>query len=206
MRDLCQVQLSRGHPFRPGPQFTSQLFRQLQSALGILITDTTGYNPRSNGQVEWMHRDLNLILRALVAKHRDPYDWEDLLPSPSFALRTVMRRLTGLAHYQILFRRDCSSPIDNIFRGPNSHRGYRPHSLCQEAQEKGAERPQVCEEEPLYRSASTALTVPQREKGFPCRSEGMAIYPKVPAQSSTAIGWDPGRYAEDPPAVRSSCG
>ncbi len=31
-----------------GPQFTSQLFRQLQAALGIHITDTTGYNPKSN--------------------------------------------------------------------------------------------------------------------------------------------------------------
>ncbi len=102
-----------------GPQFTSQLFRQLQAALGIRITDTTGYNLKSNRQVERMHRDLNTILRALVADHGDPYDWEDLLPSALFALRTAVCRSTGLAPYQILFGRDCSSPIDNIFGGPS---------------------------------------------------------------------------------------
>ncbi len=102
-----------------GPQFTSQLFKQLQAALGIRITDTTGYNPKSNGQVERMHWDLNTILRALVADHGDPYDWEDLLPSALFTLRTAVCRSTGLAPYQILFGRDCSSPIDNIFGGPS---------------------------------------------------------------------------------------
>ncbi len=102
-----------------GPQFTSQLFRQLQAALGIRIMDTTGYNPKSNGQVERMHRDLNTVLRALVADHGDPYNWEDLLPSALFTLRTAICRSTGLAPYQILFGRDCSSLIDNIFRGPS---------------------------------------------------------------------------------------
>ncbi len=66
-----------------------------------------------------MHRDLNTILRALVADHGDPYNWEDLLPSTLFALRTAVCRSTGLAPYQILFGRDCSSPIDNIFGGPS---------------------------------------------------------------------------------------
>ncbi len=102
-----------------GPQFTSQLFKQLQAALGIRITDTMGYNPKSNGQVERIHRDLNTILRALVADHGDPYNWEDLLPTALFVLWTAICCSTGLAPYQILFGRDCSSPIDNIFGGPS---------------------------------------------------------------------------------------
>ncbi len=65
-----------------------------------------------------MHRDLNTILRALVADHGDPYNWEDLLPSALFALRMAVCHSTSLAPYQILFSRDCSSPIDNIFGGP----------------------------------------------------------------------------------------
>ncbi len=68
-----------------------------------------------------MHRDLNTILRALVADHGDPYNWEDLLPSTLFALRTAICRSTGLALYQILFGRDCSSLIDNIFREPSDN-------------------------------------------------------------------------------------
>ncbi len=98
-----------------GPQFMLQLFQQLQTALGICITDITGYNPKSNGQVEWMHHDLNTILRVLVANHRDPYDWEDLLPSALFALRTAICWSTGLAPYHVLFRMDCCFLIDNIF-------------------------------------------------------------------------------------------
>ncbi len=54
-----------------------------------------------------------------LSDHGDPYDWEDLLPSALFALRTAVCRSTGLAPYQILFGRDCSSPIDNIFGGPS---------------------------------------------------------------------------------------
>ncbi len=66
-----------------------------------------------------MHRDFNAILQALLADHRNPYDWEDLLLRALFALRTAVCRSTGLALYQILFGRDCSSPIDNIFGGPS---------------------------------------------------------------------------------------
>ncbi len=54
-----------------------------------------------------------------MADHGDPYDWEDLLPSALFALQTAVCRSTGLAPYQILFGRDCSSLIDNIFGGPS---------------------------------------------------------------------------------------
>ncbi len=84
--------------------------------------DMTGHNPKSNSQVECMHQDLNTILRALVAEHGDPYYWEDILPNDRalFALRTAVCHSTGLAPNQILFGRDCSSLIDNIFGRPNN--------------------------------------------------------------------------------------
>ncbi len=99
-----------------GPQFMAKLFKQLQPQLGIKVTDTTGYNPKGNGQVERMHRDLGGILRALTTKCGDPFAWEDLLPQAIFALRTAVCKSTGLAPYQILFGRECSTPIDSIFR------------------------------------------------------------------------------------------
>ncbi len=57
----------------------AKLFKQLQPQLGIKVTDTTGYNPKGNGQVERMHRDLGGILRALTTECGDPFAWEDLL-------------------------------------------------------------------------------------------------------------------------------
>ncbi len=91
----------------------AKLFKQLQPQLGIKVTDTTGYNPKGNGQVERIE-DLNRILRALTTECGDPFTWEDLLPQALFALRTAVCRSTGLAPYQILFGIECSTPIDAI--------------------------------------------------------------------------------------------
>ena len=74
------------------------------------ITDTSGYNPKGNGQVERMHRDLNSMLLAMV--YDDLQSWEDTLPAVLFALRTTPCSLTGLTPYQILFGRDVSQPLD----------------------------------------------------------------------------------------------
>ncbi len=99
-----------------GPKFMARLFKQLQPQLGINVMDTTGYNTKGNSQVERMHQDLNGILRALTTECNDPFAWEDLLPQALFVLKTAVCRSTGLAPYQILFGRECSTPIDAIFR------------------------------------------------------------------------------------------
>ena len=99
-----------------GAQFKGRLFLAVGQMLGIKITDTTGYNPKSNGQVERMHRDLGPMLRALILDK--PESWEDVLPQALFALRTAVCRSTGLAPFQILFGRDVSQPLDLIFGAP----------------------------------------------------------------------------------------
>ncbi len=82
-----------------GPQFMAKAFQVLESKMGIRITNTTGYNPKSNGQVERMHQDLNSILQALTIEERDPFSWEDHLPAALFALRTATCRSTRLMPY-----------------------------------------------------------------------------------------------------------
>ena len=110
-----------------GRQFESALFKDVGALLGMKITNTTGYNPKGNGQVERMHRDLGPMLRALVKD--DPDSWEDALPQALFALRTAVCRSTGLAPYQILFGRNCSQPLDTIFQAPDNPilEGTRDH-------------------------------------------------------------------------------
>ncbi len=115
--------------FDLGPQFTSQFFLDLGKTLDIQITDTTGYNPKSNGQVERMHRDLGAIIRAAL-RDNPKASWEDKLPQALFALRTAVCRSTGLAPYQLLFGRDCSTPIDLLFGRPEDDdidKGGRQH-------------------------------------------------------------------------------
>ncbi len=75
----------------------AKLFKQLQLQLGIKVTDTTGYNPKGNGQVERMHRDLGSILRALTTEYSDPFAWEDLLLQALFTLRTVVCKSTDVS-------------------------------------------------------------------------------------------------------------
>jgi hypothetical protein len=97
--------------------FESHLYVGVSEMLGIQITNTSGYNPKGNGQVERMHRDLGSIFRAILRD--DPDSWEDALPQALFALRTSVCRSTGLPPYQILFGRDVSQPLDVIFGNPN---------------------------------------------------------------------------------------
>ena len=49
-----------------GLQFTGKIFTAVGKALGIKVTTTTGYNPKSNGIMEQMHRNLNAMLRVAV--------------------------------------------------------------------------------------------------------------------------------------------
>ncbi len=110
-----------------GRQFESALFRDVARLLGIQTTTTGGYNPKGNGAVERMHRDLGTMLRAAVRE--DPDSWEDALPWALFAIRTAVCRSTGLAPYQILFGRNCSQPLDLMFKAPEDDllKGNRDH-------------------------------------------------------------------------------
>jgi transposase InsO family protein len=100
-----------------GQQFTSQLFKEVAQMCGIQVTTTTGYNPKSNGVVERMHKDLAPMLKALMEEQQ--VSWEDALPQALFALRTTPSASTGLTPYQILFGREVSQPLDLIFGNPS---------------------------------------------------------------------------------------
>ncbi len=99
-----------------GQQFESKLYADVSKLLGIRITGTTPYNPKSNTQVERIHKDLHGILKGLMGDNFTM--WEELLPQALFSIRTAICRTTGLAPYQILFGRNVSAPLDLIFGNP----------------------------------------------------------------------------------------
>ena len=102
-----------------GPQFMSHLFKDYCSDLNVKHTTTLGYNPKSNGQVERMHRDLATIIRALTSCEDSDGAWESVLPQALFALRTTVSEATGLSPHQVLFGREASQPLDLLFGNPN---------------------------------------------------------------------------------------
>jgi transposase InsO family protein len=99
-----------------GKQFESKSYTDISKLLGIRITGTTPYNPKSNTQVERIHKDLHGNLQGLIGN--DFTMWEELLPQAPFSIRTDICRTTGLAPYQILFGRNISAPLDLIFGNP----------------------------------------------------------------------------------------
>lgn len=70
-----------------GPQFTSQLWTNLNKLLGISASTTTAYHPQANGLVERMHRQLKAALKARLTGH----NWMDELPLVLLGMRTTWR-------------------------------------------------------------------------------------------------------------------
>lgn len=70
-----------------GPQFTSELWRQLNRVLGVIPKNTTAYHPQSNGIVERFHRSLKAALKARLT---GPC-WMDELPIVLLGIRTTWK-------------------------------------------------------------------------------------------------------------------
>ena len=99
-----------------GPQFTSDLMKELQSILRINCTTTPAYNPKSN-PVERSHRDLKMILKALIEEDPEE-DWEYHLPSALLAIRTARNRSTGFTPHFMLYGREAVLPVDLLYGNP----------------------------------------------------------------------------------------
>ena len=70
-----------------GPQFTSELWTELNRLLGISASNTTTYHPQANGLVERMHQQLKASLKARLTGPK----WMDELPMVLLGIRTAWR-------------------------------------------------------------------------------------------------------------------
>ena len=70
-----------------GRQFTSELWKQMGSLLGIKMNNTTSYHPQANGLVERLHRQLKGSIMAWDADRT----WMDHLPMAMLGIRTAWR-------------------------------------------------------------------------------------------------------------------
>ena len=75
-----------------GSQFTSALWREMASLLGISPVMTTAFHPQSNGMIERVHRTLKerLVLRSLGSLS----GWMANLPLVLLGLRSTVREDT----------------------------------------------------------------------------------------------------------------
>jgi cleavage and polyadenylation specificity factor subunit 1 len=70
-----------------GPQFTSQLWKEMNQLLGISSTRTTAYHPQANGMVERFHRQLKAALKARLSGP----NWMDELPIALLGIRSAWK-------------------------------------------------------------------------------------------------------------------
>ena len=97
-----------------GPNFVSKLLKHVYESLEIQPSTTPAYNPKSN-PVERSHKDLGRMLRVLSHETQD--DWEAVLPTALYALRTAVNR-SQLSPFRILFGREARSAIGLITTTP----------------------------------------------------------------------------------------
>ena len=83
-----------------GPQFTSALWSELMSALGVKTLRTTSYHPQCNGMVERVHRVLKERLMSLSAS---PSDWMTHLPMVLLGLRSSTRDDSAISPAHLVY-------------------------------------------------------------------------------------------------------
>ena len=83
-----------------GRQFTSSLWSELHTLLGIKSLRTTAYHPQCNGLVERVHRTLK---ERLMARSTRPSDWMTHLPLVLLGLRSSIREDGAMSPAELVY-------------------------------------------------------------------------------------------------------
>lgn len=91
-----------------GPQFTSKLFRELTSLIGAHHIKTSPYNPKANGMVERLHRQLKSALRA----RGNSIHWDDELPLILLGIRVSIKEDLNASAAEMVYGQNLRLPGD----------------------------------------------------------------------------------------------
>ena len=103
-----------------GRQFTSALWTQLNSLLGINANTTTAYHPQANGMVERLHRQLKASLKARTTSS----NWFDELPMVLLGIRSSWRVDPGCSPAELVYGSTLRIPGE--FLRPHDARTVEP--------------------------------------------------------------------------------
>ena len=92
-----------------GSNFTSKLFRDQLSALGIDFITSSAYHPQSQGALERFHQTLKTMIKAYCVEHNR--DWNEGLPLLLFAIREVPNESLGFSPFELVFGRNVRGPL-----------------------------------------------------------------------------------------------
>ena len=86
--------------------------------LGITKTQTTAYNPKSDGMVERFNKTLINMVAVMIEPKRKQRDWDECLPYACFAYRCTPQESTGESPNMMMFGRETRLPVDLLVEGP----------------------------------------------------------------------------------------
>ena len=93
-----------------GPEFESELFRELLRWMEIEKIRTTVFRPSTNGVVERFHRTLNSMLAKSI--NDSQRNWDERLPLVLAAYRASVHESTGFTPNRLFLGREVRLPID----------------------------------------------------------------------------------------------
>ena len=138
-----------------GRQFTSHLWHDLNTLLGISPNNTTAYHPQANGMIERMHRQLKA---ALEARLKGP-NWMDELPMVMLGIRTAWREDADCSPAELVYGSTLHLPGE-FFQAPrtsNLQPGFL-HNLQETMRNIQPPSPQYHGMQPTYRPVNVGDT------------------------------------------------
>ena len=96
-----------------GGEFNSDMFRELHRLSGVKSSNTTPYHPEGDGQTERLNRSALNMLKSLGERQKK--NWKDSLPKMAFAYNSTVNKSTGYSPFYLMFGRESSLPIDQMF-------------------------------------------------------------------------------------------
>jgi len=100
-----------------GPQFNSDMTKIFLDLYDVYVKFVTTYHPESNGLVENSNKEIGKLLRLLGNKHKD---WDEILPSALWALRTTRNSTTNHSSFELVYGREDQQPFDIVARPTKS--------------------------------------------------------------------------------------
>ena len=101
-----------------GPNFESNLFKELCAALGVAKVRTSPYEASTNGLIERFHLTLNAMLAKTVKENQR--NWDDRLQFVMAAYRSTQHASTSLTPNFVIFGRENVMPSDLVLCNPNA--------------------------------------------------------------------------------------
>ena len=100
---LCHIWKHHGLPTGivsdRGPQFASQVMKDICKRLGIQPQLSTAYHPQTDGQTERINRDLQQYLHIFTSEKQD--EWVNWLPLTQFSYNTKKQLSTEKSLFEV---------------------------------------------------------------------------------------------------------